>query len=415
MGRRINFLFIHKIIPGQFKHLIEALSLSSRHRLVAIGQEFGPGFHANSIPACEVKLYRPEQPVNPNHPYVDRMASDAYNGQAVANLLQKLRQEGFVPDVIIAHSGWGEALYCKDVFPLTPLIIYSEFYYHSEGTDGDFFPGTGLSLDERCRIRSLNATQLLSLTACDASVSPTRWQKQLYPREFQGKIHTIHEGVDTEEFKSDRTTTYPLPNAGSLDNTCEIVTYVSRNLEPYRGFSQFMQAIEKLQRNRPQLRVLIAGGDEVSYSRMLQGGNLYREKICAELNLDMSRIHFLGWVPYAEYGRLLKLSSAHVYLTAPFVLSWSVIEAMSCGCVVVASDTLPVREVIRHGRNGLLCDFFSPTQIADALNMVLDHPTRMKHLGDQARQDVIENFNVRNQVSRFARLIENLTGERIEV
>lgn len=410
----MNIVFIHKIFPGQFKHLIEKFSASPGHRVIAICQEFAPEFHARSFPGCAVKVYRPARQ-SQAHPQLERMDSDVSNGRAVASVLRELQAEGFHPDLILAHTGWGEALYCKDVFPDVPLIGYFEFYYHAQGADADFDPEQRLSLDDRYRIRTLNAGQLLNLVSCDAGVSPTRWQKQLYPSEFQGKIHAIHEGVDASQFKPDRSAAFTLPSGEILDRSAEIVTYVSRNLEPYRGFPQFMQAVEILQRRRPHVRVLIAGGDESGYSRRLNSGKSYREKVCEEINLDRSRVHFLGWLPYVKHRRLLQVSSVHVYLTVPFVLSWSVIEAMASGCVLVASDTTPVREVIRHGHNGLLFDFFSPAQIADAIDSVLDHPVRMKHLGEQARRDVMEDFNNINTVSRYIRLMENVSGQRIKL
>ena len=412
----MNIVFIHKIFPGQFKHLIKKLSASRGHRVIALCQEFAPEFHARSYPGCEVRVYRPPHGLAGGiHPHAERWESDVNNGQAVANLLQALRAEGFCPDLILAHTGWGEALYCKDVFPDTPLIGYFEFYYQARGADADFGQDQQLSLDDCCRIRGLNAAQLLNLVSCDAGVSPTDWQRGLYPAELRGKIHTVHEGVDVREFAPDRSACFTLPGGEKLDPGDELITYVSRNMEPYRGFPQFMEAVEILQRRRPHARALIAGGDGVSYSQPLRSGRSYREKVCDELNLDMTRVHFLGWLPYAAYRNVLQVSAVHVYLTTPFVLSWSMLEAMASGCVVVASNTAPVREVIRHGHNGLLCDFFSPAQIADAIEAVLDHPVRLKSLGEQARRDVMEAFSLQNASLRYAQLIENLTGNRIDL
>lgn len=412
----MNIIFIHKIFPGQFKHLINKYSACPEHRVIAVCQQFAPEFHANSYPGCEVRLYQPLRAPSPQtHPYAQRLDSDVSNGQAVANLLQELRGEGFHPDLIMAHTGWGEALYCKDVFPVVPLIAYFEFYYHAEGADADFMPDQCLSLDDRCRIRALNAAQLLALVSCDAGVSPTRWQRRLYPKEFQGKLHTIHEGVDIAEFMPDRSARFRLPCGEEVTRSDELITYVSRNLEPYRGFPQFMEAVKILQQRRPHTRVLIAGGDAVSYSRHLVCGKNYREKICEEFNVDTSRVHFLGWLPYVAHRKLLQVSAVHVYLTAPFVLSWSMLEAMSTGCVIVASDTAPVREVVRHGHNGFLCDFFSPTRIADTIDAVLDDPVRMKYIGEQARRDVVAAYNTQTANMRYAQLVENVTGRRVDL
>lgn len=407
----MNFLFVHRYLVGQFKHLVQSLGASGRHRILCLGQQQGP--EAANIPDGQyLRQFYGMEPVPDREARGPggRFRLDIAHGQAVAEQMDRLKRSGFVPDVILAHSGWGESLFCKDVHPAVPLISYFEYFYRAEGGDADFFPGTTLSGANRGLIRMLNAGQLLNLVDCDAGVSPTAWQRNGFPSQLRGKIQQIHEGVDLNEFKPSPRAGFTLASGERLTREDEVVTYVSRSLEPFRGFPQFMHAMQLLLRRRPRLKVLVAGGDDVTYSPPLPGGVSYREQLCRDLDLDTSRIHFLGWLRGDAYRRLLQVSSAHVYLTPPFVLSWSMLEAMATGCVVVASATDPVQEVVQDGVNGLLCEFFAPQQLADLIESVLDHPTRMRELGIRARAHIARHYDAADGVARYCRLIGQLTG-----
>lgn len=406
----MRILFIHKFMAGQFRHLIHRLSQSSRHQVACLGQVIGPetlGIDANRV---KVLKYQSVDDKYGGGGFGTRFRQDLIRAGEVAERLVRMRTEGFVPDIILSHSGWGESLFCKEIFPDSPLIGYFEHFYRPQGGGSDFFPEYPLSLEARCLIRTFNAGQLLNLTDCDAGVSPTAWQRNGFPRELRGKIQQIHEGVDPEDFKPSSAVTFTLKNGKRLTRDDEVVTYVSRSLEPFRGFPQFLEAMDILLKRRPRLQVLVAGGDDATYSPPLPDGRSYREQLCSDLDLDPSRIHFLGWLQGADYRRLLQVSSAHVYLTPPFVLSWSMLEAMASGCVVVGSNTAPVQEVIQHGENGLLCDFFAPQQLADTVESVLDHPARMRGLGDRARDHIVRHYNVNESIARYCRLIGRLTG-----
>ncbi len=330
------------------------------------------------------------------------------NGQGVARGLMDLRKKGFTPDLAFAHIGWGEVLYFRDVFPDVPLVGHCEFYYHGNGADVDFDPEFSATIDDRMRVRTWNMTQLASIVSVDAGVSPTIWQRDLYPAEFRGKIEVIHEGINTEAVKPDNNQRLLLPDGTALTKDMEVVTYTARGLEPYRGFHIFMKAAEQICRRRPQCHIVITGGDAVRYGKKLPDGLNYREKLLKEIEIDRSRVHFMGLVPYATHLRILQISSAHVYLTVPFVLSWSMMEAMAVQCVIIGSATPPVEEVIEEGRNGLLCNFFSSQQIADRVDQVLDHPNRMRHLGEKARRDIIEYYDVKDKVAEYERLWQRL-------
>ncbi len=410
----MRLLFIHKNLPGQFEHLIQALARDSRNEIVGICQEFKPQQYRFS--GLRVETYRGGGNLGGlSSEYLYSSEQAIANGLAVAGKLTDLKREGFVPDIALAHLGWGESLYFKDIFPHTPLVGYCEFYYHARGVDADFDPDFPLSLSDTFRIRTANATKLLGLVGIDIGVSPTEWQRSLFPPEFQRKITVIHDGVDTSRIKPEPNVVFRLPNGTLLTRDQPIITYATRNLEPYRGFHVFMRAVAEIAKRRQDCQFVIAGGDEVSYSAHPMTVETYREKMLRELGsgIDARRVHFVGQLPFEEYLKLLQVSSVHVYLTVPFVLSWSLVEAMSTGCVIVGSDTAPVRELLKHGSNGLLVDFFSPREIADMVDRVLDQPSHNRELGIQARADIRRRFDISQAVRRYADLIDGVLSNHL--
>ena len=300
------------------------------------------------------------------HLYLRQTEASTLHGQAAARAMLQMKRSGFSPDTILAHPGWGETLFAKDVFPNARLVHLCEWYYSAEGADLGFDPEFPLSFDDRARIRMWNAQHALDLIQCDAAVSPTHWQRSRYPEVLQPKIVVQHEGIDTENLGPDPTAMVTTPSGTVLRAGDPVITYVARNLEPYRGFHVFMRALEKIQKADPRCHALIVGGDEVSYGKRPEGAKNWREKMLAEVKLDPTRTHFMGRIPRAQYLKVLQVSGAHVYLTYPFVLSWSLLEAMACGAPIVASDTAPVREVVRDGVNGRLVGFFDAPGIARA-------------------------------------------------
>jgi glycosyltransferase involved in cell wall biosynthesis len=304
----------------------------------------------------------------------------------------------------------------KDIFPDAPVLLYFEFYYHAAHVDVGFDPEFPSAFVDPFRLRAKNAVNLLSIDAADWGNAPTQWQRSVHPPELRSRISVVHEGVDT-----DRIT--PEPNAwlalkrDNITLSCEdeVITYVARNLEPYRGFHIFMRAAREILRRRPKARIIVVGGDGVSYGAPAPNGRSFREIALSEVGdgLDLSRIHFLGQVPYDVHVNLLQVSQAHIYLTYPFVLSWSFIEAMAAGCAIIGSATPPVLEVLQDGVNGLAVDFFSPVAIADRIDEVLDHPTRMAHLRAAARRTAVERFDLKTQaLPRWTRLLGDLVARR---
>jgi glycosyltransferase involved in cell wall biosynthesis len=268
--------------------------------------------------------------------------------------------------------------------------------HDANGPDMGFDPEFPVALDDRLRVSTWRAHHLLALEQCDVAIAPTQWQKSQFPATYQPKIQVLHEGVDIELLGPDPQAQFTLPNGQVLKAGDAVVTYVARNLEPYRGFHVFMRSLPALLAAHPTCQVLIVGGDEVSYGRTPTNARSWREALLREVNIDSSRetgrVHFLGKLPYAQYRRVLQVSAVHIYLTYPFVLSWSLLEALASGCAVVASDTEPVREVIRHGENGLLVDFFDGVQLVQAVHKVLTDPTGMQALRQAAVELVRGRF-----------------------
>ncbi|MFM2121088.1 MAG: hypothetical protein RL722_2556 [Pseudomonadota bacterium] len=396
----MKLLFLHQNFPGQFRHIVQALARDPAHQVVALGQR-DPATLGLDAPRLRYLRYQPKRTPGPQtHRYLQGLEGAVLAGQAVVEALAQLRRGGFLPDVVVAHPGWGESLYVREVFPQAKVVHFCEFYYHADGADAGFDPTQPLSLDARARLHTRNALHLLNLEYCDVAITPTQWQKSVHPLAYQGKLEVLHEGVDTDAARPDPEACFELPSGQVLRTGEPVVTYVARKLEPYRGFPQFLRALAQLQQTHPTVQALVIGADGVSYGSPPPGGGHWREHLLKEVDLDLARTHFLGALPYGRYLKALQVSAAHVYLTVPFVLSWSMLEAMAAGCLVLGSATAPVREVLVDGHNGLLVDFFDAAALARQLHTVLTiqadatspAAARLAGLRRQARETVLARY-----------------------
>lgn len=392
-------------MPGQFRHLaVERARAGDRVVFLTKRQD-------RQIPGVERVLYSPARQPNPQtHHYLQQFEDAVLHGQAAARACLDLKQNGFVPDVVIAHPGWGESLFVADVWPQTPILNYGEFYYRSVGTDVNFGSEFQVEIDGICKLRPRSAHLLLALEAAAHTVCPTEWQKSVHPQAFHDRMSVIFDGIDTNMAAPDPAARLPLPNGRVLTAADEVVTYVSRALEPHRGFHVLMRALPRLCALRPKAQIVIVGGDGPGYGAPAPGGKSWRQLLLDEVPIDPARVHFLGIVPYEQYLKLLQVSSAHVYLTAPFVLSWSAVEALAAGCLVIGSRTAPVEEFIEHGANGLLVDFFSDRELADTVASALEQRRDLTRLRRNARETVLQRYSLQVCLPRQQQLIAELAG-----
>lgn len=408
----MNYLFIHQNFPGQYRHVVRHLASRPGNQIYFITQP-----NENSMSGVYKVTYPKDArgPVN-CHAYAVEIDRAIYTGATVADVCRRLHEQGFRPDLIVGHSGWGETLFVKDVFRDVPLLANFEFYYHAQGVDVGFDPEFASIFNDPSRLRARNAINLLAFQAADWGHAATAWQRGLYPPEMQTRISVLHEGVDTELARPRPDARFKLPASGQvLTRRDEVITYVARNLEPYRGFHIFMRALPQLLRRRKRAHVVIVGGDGVSYGTPPPPRSTFRETMLQELGakLDLSRVHFVGMLEYRDYLTLLQVSSAHVYLTYPFVLSWSFIEAMACGCLIVGSATPPVLEVLRDGSNGLTVDFFAHKQLANRIEFALDHPGEMQRLRSAAVSTAVTQFDLRRLLlPRWSALFDDIVNHR---
>lgn len=397
----MKILFVHQNFPGQFPHLAGALAADPANEVVALRMQKGNPTRANGV---RIVAYHPDRGSTPGiHPWVIDLETKTIRAEAVFRACCRLRdEEGFNPDAIIAHPGWGESLFVKDVWPAAALGIYCEFQYHSRGADTGFdpeFPDSGPS--EACRLRLKNVNNVLHFEVAEAGISPTQWQASTFPANFRSKITVVHDGIDTEEVAPNPAATLTVKTSNgerTFSREDELVTFVNRNLEPYRGYHQFMRALPDLLQRRPRAQVLIVGGDDVSYGSRPTGGRTWKRIFLDEVRerIDPNRVHFLGHIPRTQFLALIQVSTVHVYLTYPFVLSWSLLEAMSAGCAIVASDTAPLREAIQHDLNGRLVGFFDPAALAAETVRLLENKEERVRLGANARGFAVQNYDLKS-------------------
>ncbi|MFC6636006.1 glycosyltransferase [Sulfitobacter sp. JBTF-M27] len=390
----MNILFVHQNMPGQYRELVQWLAAQGGHRIYFLTQRKD----APNFAGVETRIYKAHR----------KPAKDAYGlskvweeatgaGFGAAMAARRMEsEEGFKPDIVIGHIGWGELTFFKQVWPDVPIIGFFEYYYNIEGGLVGFDPEETVSDHAPFLMHARNAVPLANIETVDQGHCPTIWQRDRFPASFHDRMYVCHDGIRTDKLRPNPDVELKL---GRLDHPLtrddEVLTYVARNLERARGFHVFMRALPQIMRERPNARVLIVGGNEVSYGGKSTDPRGLRGEMEAEVGdqLDWSRLHFLGRIPYPDYQKLIQLSRCHVYLTMPFVLSWSLLESMSMGATIVASDVAPVREAVTHGQTGLLVDFFDREALARQVIDVLAKPDDFSDLGQAARAHVVQEYD----------------------
>jgi glycosyltransferase involved in cell wall biosynthesis len=407
----MNILFVHNNLPAQFGNVIKTLSGDPTVRMAAVGS-------ASSRAMRGVRLHKYQMngaDVSGTHPFARRFDLECRRAEQVLYCLSSLTALGFSPDVILAHPGWGETLPLRTFYPNAKIAVYCEFFYGMQGQDVGFdpeFPEAGL--DGYVSLHLKNATTLLALSDGDIGISPTPWQRSTFPVQLQEKIEVVHEGIDVDVAAPDKEASFRLPEGRILRRRDQVVTFVARNLEPLRGYHVFMRALPSILKALPDVEIVIIGGDGASYGMKPPTGKTWKQMFLDEVadRIDADRVHFAGNLPYRRYLSVLQISSAHVYLTYPFVLSWSLLEAMSAGCVVIASDTAPLRDVI-DGRNGMRVPFFDFDELAGRVIEAVSKPRRFASMRERARDFVVRNYDAeRICIPKMVKVIKQLSARR---
>ncbi len=413
----MKFFFVHQNFPGQYLHIVRSLLADN---------EAAPGTHeivfmtepnSNIINGVRKVTYaRPPKVLETAHRDAREFESAVRRAENCAKGAQQIKKLGFVPDIIIGHHGWGELLNLTDVFPGVPLLGYFEFYYNILGGDVNFDPEFPMAPDFYSAVRAKNAINHIALSLNQYGQVPTRWQMNTYPEWARAKIHLLEEGVDLETCApapaSRRRT---LQSAGfSVSPKQKLITYVARNLEPYRGFHTFMRALPAVLAARPDVVVSTVGGDEVSYGVPPPEGN-WREVLMTELRgkLDFSRVHFPGKIPYDQHLALLKRSDAHVYLSYPFVASWSLREALACGCLVIGGDSPTVTEFVQAGETGYVTPSLDHDALAATILNALEDDKTGARLRRNAREFAEKQLDLKDYLARYRALIEQVAGKSL--
>lgn len=400
-NRLPKVLFVHNGAPGRFAPLARAMLARGWEGALINGPT------GTDLPGCITCRFALQEPRERSGWRPARLVEQALlMGRGAARAAERLKAEGFLPDLIIGHPGWGEMMFLKEVFPGVPQIQLAEYFYHSEGADSNFDPEfPARQLDSRIMVTAQNAQFALSYIDAAALVAPTPFQAGLIPESFRPKVHVIHEGIDTAAIRREPRGELRLADGTVFDGSAPLISFASRRFEPLRGVHVFMRMLPRLFELVPDARVLMIGADDPdTYGLPPPGGGTWLEAMKRELagrresgdaagQVPWERVHILAPLAHRQLHLVFSNVTAHVYLTYPFVLSWSLLEAMACEALVIGSDTAPVRDAIRHGDNGLLVDFFDGEAMARQIAEACRDPQRFAPLRAEARRTVIERFD----------------------
>ena len=402
--------FVHPCFPGQFTQLARHF-VDQGHDVVAFHRGIVDGRSSSPIDGLRLVAFGTEPPAaSDEESPVDRMTRLLGDAANLAMRADELKRAGWRPDIVYSHTGWGSAAFLHDVFPKAKYVTFCEWYYNNDARSTDFLIPGGRTLPQRMGTSSLNLPILAGLAHGDVLVSPTEWQKSQFPPAVRDRIEVAPDGIDLDFFSPDAAATVVLPNGKTVGRKDRIVTYATRGADPFRGFSQFIEALGRLQARDPRIEAIILGDRKVYYGSGAGTENHFHE-VMAKAGIAPDRTHFLGRLGYEDYRNVLRASSAHVYLTVPFVLSWSFLEAMATGCAIVGSDTAPVREFMTDGENGLLANFFDTAEIADRISEMLDAGSRTETMRVNARGTIRRRWSADIAMGRHGQIVGRLLGQ----
>jgi len=408
----LKLLFVHQNFPGQFLHIVRHLVAIGGHDIVFLTEPNG-----NDIPGVRKVPYpKPRPATAETHAAARELDGAVRRAEIVAHTAMALKGLGFTPDIIIGHHGWGEMLNLCDVWPGVPILGYMEFYYKIDDSDVGFDPEFPNDPSDFPRIRAKNAINHLALNLDGIPVTPTNWQLSTYPDWARKRIELLWEGVDLDLCTPNAKARQRVLKIGdaSIGRGDRLVTYVSRDLEPYRGVHTMMRALPSLLKAHKNLKVVMVGGEGVSYGAHPPKGETWRSAFMREIGdrIDPERVIFPGRVSYDTYLAMLQRSDAHVYLTYPFVASWSLREALACGCAVVASDVESVTEFVTHDQNGLLVNGLDPGQLADTVLRLIEDSKLNRRLRTAARRYAEQHLDMNDTIAAMMATIGELTGKK---
>lgn len=411
----MKLLFIHQGFPGQYVHIVEELTRDQNNSIIALGLS---DYKSNKKNLTYIKYGLNRTNAEGLHPWLLDLESKVIRGEACAKIAEQLRFKGFIPDIICGHPGWGELLFINDIWPEVPILHYQEFYYNEENSDSDFDPEFRSKIVWQDKARTLLKTvnPQINLEKSTWSVTPTNFQKSTFPVEKQKRISVIHDGIDIDRSKpGKKTKTLSLPNGDKITSDSPLITFVNRSLEPYRGCHTFIRSIPKLQKKIEGCKILIIGATKgVSYGAKCPEGGEWTDKFFREIEgkYNPSDVYLLGTIDHESFTSIIQRSNVHIYLTYPFVLSWSLLEAMACATPIIGSKTKPVMELIEHKKNGLLVDFFDTDAISDSAESLIRDKKLATCLGNNARQTIKDKYELKKCVANQIKLI-NMVAEKI--
>ena len=403
----MRILFAHQYFPGQFQRIARHYVGSGRHDIVAFHRGLRDG---RSMPQIDgIRMFEYGQEVVADRPrdhvlfgteeFIRESASLAIHAH-------ELKESGWLPDIVYSHTGWGTGAFLHDIFPDAKFVKYCEWFHNNTSESGEFL-APDRPFESRIMTSLMNIPVLSDLARADLLIAPTEWQKSQFPSHMRGAIEIAPDGVNTTLLKPDPHATFELADGRRFSAGDRVITYVARGADPFRGFRQFIDALAIVQERDPGVEAIIVG-DKTVYYGAGNGTDSHFNEVMASARIDMARTHFTGTLPYEQYCKVLQVSAAHVYLTVPFILSWSALEALSAGCAFVGSATSPVQEFVTHGENGLLADFFDVEALAANIAHAVAGGSDIDAMRMKARKTMLEKWSAENAIARHEALIAKL-------